>query len=259
MSEFRPLIIIPTYNTGSQLLKKTVKAALETGLQLLLVVDGSTDGSADNLDSSVGYPERLQIIRKSKNTGKGDAMRIAVAAALKKEFTHALVMDSDGQHPSESIKPMLERSRKNPSAIIMGQPIFGKEAPVARIYGRKLTSFWTNIETLWCGLGDTLFGMRVYPLKPFRLAFEQTSFARGFDFDPEIAVRMTWLGCQPLPHPVPVRYLHADEGGVSHFHYLRDNFKLTLLHFRLVPELILFRLNRFLRHKRQWKSTDLSS
>jgi len=138
----------------------------------------------------------------------------------------------------------------------MGQPVFGKEAPAARVHGRKLTSFWTNLETLWCGLGDTLFGMRVYPLTPFLAAFGQTPFARGFDFDPEIAVRLAWLGCRPVRVPVEVRYLATEEGGVSHFHYLRDNIKLTLLHFRLVPEFLLLRLVPFLLRKRRWPSAD---
>ena len=259
MSDFRPLIIIPSYNTGRQLLRETVGAALNTGHHLLLVVDGSSDGSADNLKSQLGCPERFQVLRKPANTGKGDSLRIAAKAALGQDYTHALVMDSDGQHPAGSVQPMLDLAEEHPSAIIMGQPVFGSEAPAARVHGRKLTSFWTNIETLWCGLGDTLFGMRVYPLEPFIAAFEQTSFARGFDFDPEIAVRMAWLGCRPVPCQVPVRYLQADEGGVSHFHYLRDNCKLTLLHFRLVPEFLLIRIIPFIRRKRQWNSTNPSS
>lgn len=254
MSEFRPIIIIPSYNTGRQLLQETIKNALDTGLHLLLVVDGSTDSSTNNLEAWADCPERFQIFRKENNTGKGDSLRIAASVALNKAFTHALVMDSDGQHPADSIKPMLELAHKNPSAIIMGQPIFGRDAPAARVHGRKLTVFWTNVETLWCGLGDSLFGMRVYPLKPFLCAFGQTSYARGFDFDPEIAVRMAWLGCQPIPCQVPVRYLLASEGGVSHFHYLKDNFKLILLHFRLIPEFLLISIIPFTRHLRQWKS-----
>ena len=124
----------------------------------------------------------------------------------------------------------------------MGKPEFGPDAPKARLYGRKLTIFWTDLETLWRGLGDTLFGMRVYPLRALLRAFEQTPFARGFDFDPEIAVRLRWAGCPICQVPVDCRYLSKEEGGVSHFHYLRDNVKLTCLHFRLMPEFLLRRL-----------------
>jgi glycosyltransferase involved in cell wall biosynthesis len=257
MKTFKALIIIPSFNTGPRLLLETVEEAMGAEVDVLVVVDGSTDGSADDLESRVSQPGRLRVHRKPTNSGKGDSLRIGAEEAISDGYTHALVMDSDGQHPAEAIQPMIELARKNPKSIIMGQPVFGDGAPAARVHGRKLTAFWTNIETLWCGLGDTLFGMRVYPLEPLLAAFGQTSFARGFDFDPEIAVRMAWLGCQPIQFQVPVRYLTADEGGVSHFHYLRDNFKLTLLHFRLVPECLLFRLIPFVGNKRKWKNSHL--
>jgi glycosyltransferase involved in cell wall biosynthesis len=253
VTDFKPIVIIPSYNTGTELLLRTVDDALKTGFAVMVVVDGSDDGSADNLEARVVEPTGLQVLRKPVNSGKGDSLRLAAEKAAKENYTHALVMDSDGQHPAMAVTPMIALAQQNPFSLVMGQPVFGEEAPRARVYGRKLTSFWTNLETLWGGLGDTLFGMRVYPLQPFLVAFRQTPFARGFDFDPEIAVRMAWLGCRPVPYPVPVRYLQPEEGGVSHFHYLRDNAKLTLLHFRLVPEFLLVRLIPFIRRKREWK------
>ena len=255
MKPSRPIIIIPSYNTGAALLESTVLDALHQEVPVKVVVDGSTDGSDAVLETLLGEYPNLSVLRKQQNTGKGGALLEAVAAALEEGYTHALVMDSDGQHPAGMIKPMLELSTRNPDAIVMGQPVFGKDAPLARVIGRKLTSFWTSIETLWSGLGDTLFGMRVYPLKPMAEAFGQTSFARGFEFDPEIAVRMVWSGCRPVRIDVPVKYLSREQGGISHFHYLRDNAKLTLLHFRLMPELIFFRLIPFLKEKRRWKKS----
>jgi hypothetical protein len=46
-------------------------------------------------------------------------------------------------------------------------------------------------------------------------------------------VRLCWRGVRPLNLPAPVRYLAAEEGGVSHFNYLRDNTLLTWMHTRL--------------------------
>ena len=57
---------------------------------------------------------------------------------------------------------------------------------------------------------------------------------RRFDFDPEAVVRLCWRGVQPINLPSPVRYLRADEGGVSHFNYWRDNRLLTWMHIRLM-------------------------
>jgi hypothetical protein len=56
---------------------------------------------------------------------------------------------------------------------------------------------------------------------------------RRFDFDPEAVVRLSWRGIKPLNLPASVRYFTAEEGGVSHFRYLRDNVLLTWMHTRL--------------------------
>jgi hypothetical protein len=62
----------------------------------------------------------------------------------------------------------------------------------------------------------------------------QTRWMRRFDFDPEAAVRLIWDGTQAINLPAPVRYLRADQGGVSHFNYLRDNILLAGMHTRLL-------------------------
>jgi hypothetical protein len=49
---------------------------------------------------------------------------------------------------------------------------------------------------------------------------------------------MSWAGVRPINVPAPVRYLSKDEGGVSHFNYLRDNALLTWMHARLFLEFL---------------------
>jgi hypothetical protein len=74
----------------------------------------------------------------------------------------------------------------------------------------------------------------VYPVKPLRQIMESSHWMRRFDFDPEVAVRLCWQGVRPINLAAPVRYFSADEGGVSHFNYLRDNTLLTWMHIRLM-------------------------
>jgi hypothetical protein len=57
---------------------------------------------------------------------------------------------------------------------------------------------------------------------------------RRFDFDPEAVVKLAWARVRPVNRPAPVRYLRPDEGGVSHFKYVRDNALLTWMHVRLM-------------------------
>ncbi len=241
---FKPVVVIPSYNTGG-ILVPTVEEALRHAdpHPVWVSVDGSTDGSPallEPLQRAAG--ERLRVLFQPVNAGKGDAVLAALRVALAEGFTHLLTMDADGQHPGDKIPDFLREGASHPHDLLMGLPQFGPEAPWVRIWGRKLTNGVTALETPFAGLGDTLFGMRLYPAVGMSRAFAQTPFARGFDFDPEIAVRIVWLGHRPRQVPVPVRYISKGQGGVSHFHYLRDNILLTLLHFRLLPEFALFRV-----------------
>lgn len=244
------LVLIPSYNTGAELLERTVRGALEQWRPVWVVIDGSTDGSERPVQELARREPGLRVILRPANGGKGAAVRAGAEAALTDGFTHALVMDADGQHPADRIPALMAASDKDPEALVMGQPRFGPDAPAARMRGRKLTIWWTDLETCWGGLGDTLFGMRVYPLKPLARVFRQTRWARGFDFDPEAAVRLFWMNVPPVQAPVPCRYLRKDEGGISHFNYLRDNVLLSWLHVRLAPEWLFRRWPAAVRLKR---------
>lgn len=250
------LVLIPSYNTGRRL-KDTVISALSAWKDVWVVVDGSDDGSDLALDGlSEGHPN-FRLIRKTENGGKGSAVLHAAQMALKAGYTHALVMDADGQHPSASIETLMRLSIQQPEVVVMGQPVFGPEVPKARLYGRKITIFWTELETLGVGLGDTLFGMRVYPLIQLCDVMAETSTARGYDFDPEVAVRLVWTGVRPVQVDVPVSYFSEAEGGVSHFHYLRDNVKLTCLQFRMMFSFLCFRWRKMRRLKKEWNRGGL--
>jgi glycosyltransferase involved in cell wall biosynthesis len=236
----RIVVLMPSYNTGP-ILKNVVEDALRHWPGLWLLVDGSTDGSEAPLRSLEGQHSGLKCLVNPRNQGKGATLLQGAKLAQEAGFTHFISMDADGQHPASHLQLLAETARQHPGHLIMGKPVFDKSAPMIRLAGRKLTLALTDFETGHFGLGDTLYGFRVYPIDAFLRAFAQTRFARGYDFDPEIAVRMVWEGCPPLQVPIPLRYLKREEGGISHFHYLRDNLKLTLLHFRLVPEYLIQR------------------
>jgi len=123
---------------------------------------------------------------------------------------------------------------KQPDAMMLGMPVFDASAPSIRIKGRKISNWWANLETLWAGIGDTLFGFRVYPIAPLRQVMQHQRWMRRFDFDPEAVIRLSWHGVPVINLPAPVRYFTQEEGGVSHFNYWRDNVLLTWMHTRLV-------------------------
>jgi len=230
MPEVRPLILIPSYNTGPILLQ-TVASIITYGNPIWVVIDGSTDGSPkllENIDK-----EKLRIIYLQKNSGKGAAVLQGLREAIMAGFTHILSVDADGQHPAASIPQFLELSAAHPEAAVFGRPIFDGSAPSLRVNGRKVSNFWANLETLGWGVDDSLFGMRLYPAAELLEVLESTKFARRFDFDPEVAVRLAWIGVPIINLPTPVRYPSKEEGGISQFRYIRDNVLLTRMHIRL--------------------------
>lgn len=229
----RVAILIPSYNTG-RLLKTTVLQALERWKDVWVVVDGSTDGSEKDAEALQPEHPGLNVVKLPVNRGKGSAVLAGAEMLSEAGFTHVLTMDSDGQHPAEFIPKFLSLAEAHPEAALLGQPIFGPEAPLLRVRGRRLSNLWAHIETLGWGIGDSLFGMRLYPLPALLQAFRGTRFARRFDFDTEVAVRLCWNGVPAINVPTPVKYLTAAEGGVSQFRYFRDNTLLTWMHARLL-------------------------
>ena len=234
------LVLIPSYNPGSRL-AATVAAVLEHWSPVWIVDDGSTDQSTAAARELAARDAQVRVIVRPRNGGKGAAVATGVEAALAAGFTHVLTLDADGQHPVDHIRPFMAASMAQPDAIVLGRPVFGPEVPLERLHGRKLSVGLAWLEILGAGIDDPLFGFRVYPADPLRRALASTRRARGFDFDPEIVVRMFWGGVPTVNLPAPCRYFGAAEGGVSHFNYLRDNLKLIWLHTRLLTQLVLWR------------------
>lgn len=227
------LVLIPSYNPGIKVYE-TVRAARQYWTPVWVVVDGSTDGSAEGLLAMAAQDANLRVMVLPRNQGKGAAVLHGLEQAATAGFTHVLTMDSDGQHPPECIPAFMAESMRQPAAMILGVPVFDASAPSLRVQGRRISNAWANLETLWAGIGDSLFGFRVYPVEPLRQVMRYQPWMRHFDFDPETVVRLCWRGVRPVNLPAPVRYYRVEEGGVSHFRYLRDNVLLTWMHTRLL-------------------------
>ncbi|HVP32502.1 MAG TPA: glycosyltransferase family 2 protein [Steroidobacteraceae bacterium] len=226
------LVLIPSYNPGPRL-TETVRAARAHWDPVWVVVDGSTDGSAALLAELARGDPGLSVLVRPHNGGKGAALLDGLTAARRAGFTHALTMDSDGQHPAECIAPFMSASAAAPEAMILGAPVFDSSAPRIRLRGRRIANWWTELETLGAGIVDTLFGFRVYPIAPLLAVMQRTRWMRRFDFDAEAVVRLSWQGVPARNLPAPCHYFTPAEGGVSHFNYWRDNLLLTWMYTRL--------------------------
>jgi glycosyltransferase involved in cell wall biosynthesis len=232
------IVLIPSFNPGPRVMA-TVRAALEQWAPVWVVVDGSTDRSEQRLLAMAAADSRLRVFVLPRNQGKGAAVLHGLREASAAGYTHALTMDSDGQHPAQCIQAFMDAALAAPDAMVLGCPVFDATAPSLRVKGRKISNWWANLETLWAGIDDSLYGFRVYPIDALIQVMRAQPWMRRFDFDVEAAVRLSWRGVRAINLPAPVRYFRPEEGGVSHFNYWRDNALLTWMHLRLFCGFIL--------------------
>ncbi len=132
------LVLIPSYNPGQKVFE-TVRAARAQWEPVWVVVDGSTDGTAEGLVQLATTDPGLRVLRRPKNGGKGAAVLDGVVEASAQGFTHVLTMDSDGQHPPDRIGAFMAASAANPEAMILGEPDFDARAPRVQVEGRRVS------------------------------------------------------------------------------------------------------------------------
>ncbi len=250
------LVILPAYNAGPRL-REVVESVLREWQPVLVVIDGSTDASeVPLLDLARTEPE-LSVQILPRNTGKGAAVLAGAKTAKARGFTHALVMDADGQHPTGSINEFMAASQAQPDCLVLGRPVFPSNIPLERLYCRKLSVGLVHLELLGRVIADPLFGFRVYPLGPLLDVLGPRRGGRRYDFDTEAAVRLGWAGVRPVNLSAPVRYFSRAEGGITHYHYVRDNLTMAWMHARLLTELLFRRWPALLSHHRRWRQSRL--
>ena len=123
------LVLIPSYDTGATVYA-TVKAARAVWNPVWVVVDGSTDGTGQVLQQIAAADPGLRVWVLPHNQGKGAAVLHGLQQAAAAGFTHALTMDSDGQHPADLIPVFMQASLARPEAMVLGRPVFDASAPL---------------------------------------------------------------------------------------------------------------------------------
>jgi glycosyltransferase involved in cell wall biosynthesis len=238
----RYCILIPHFNHATCIAEVLHQCALHQ-LPILVIDDGSDPDSREAVGALVAEMAQVQMRASARNEGKGGAVMRGVAWARELGFTHVVQIDADGQHCANDIPVLLAESQRYPEEVISGLPVFGPDIPKSRLHGRRFNYLWTCIETLSADIRDAMCGFRVYPVRQFMAVCNSARIPRRMEFDVEFMVRAYWLGIGMRFVPTAVTY---PSDGVSHFHLIRDNVRLILMHIRLCVR-ALVRLPRLLR------------
>lgn len=228
----RLTILVPTYDNP-----RTIRNVVEMARAYadVLVVDDGSGPEARAICEQVANDGLAVVVHRGRNGGKGAAVKTGLAAAAERGYTHALQIDADAQHTFADIPRFIAAATKHPDALVLGSPVFDESVPKGRLYARKITQFWTNVESRGRVIDDPMCGFRVYPVAP---ALAANARGDAMDFDPEIAVRLVWNGVRVVNVPTAVRYVSREDGGVSHFRVVRDNVLISAMHSRLMLTLI---------------------
>lgn len=224
----KPVAVIPHYNHSSAI-GKVIAELRQMGLSVIVVDDGSTENHRQHLQQ---YADLAQVHLHfcSQNQGKGGAMKVGLLLADAQGFSHALQVDADGQHNLLDAQTMLAKMQLNPTALICGAPIYGEDAPKARLYGRKITDFWNAIHTHSFAIKDGMCGFRLYPLVSIIPLIKEEYLGNRMDFDIEILIKAYWRKIPFLWVNTKVSYA---QDGVSHFRGWADNWLISKMHMRL--------------------------
>lgn len=220
----KPLIVVPTFN-NKKTLKKIVDESLATGIALLVVNDGSTDGSIDTIKATPA-----NIISFESNRGKGAAILAGAKWASTEGYTHIVTIDADGQHDPKEAPGLIKSAQSHPHSIILGKRRF-EDALVPRSsrFGRWWSNLWCRITT-GHSIGDSQSGFRVYPVDALcKVQCKGTKY----DFEVEILVRGSWAGLTIIDHDISVNY-STETKKASHFDPFYDNYRISVAYTRLV-------------------------
>jgi len=221
--------LIPVYKHGVTACSLAERLAA-SGKPVIIVDDGNDAETKTLLAECAAKTPGVSLVSLKKNSGKGGAVIGGFKKASELGLTHVLQIDADGQHDEEKTAFFLEESAKYPDMIICGYPEFDETAPGGRVTGRKISNFWASVVTLSTELKDVLCGFRVYPVEASLRITRSLFLDKRMGFDPEILVRLYWSKVYPVFHPIKVIY---PSGGVSNFHMVKDNIRISFMFSRL--------------------------
>lgn len=217
---YRIVVVVAVYNNAGTILE--VLHELEpSGLPVIVVDDGSSDGTATRLDgwaAEEGANGRF-LCRLAVNGGKARAMRAGFEWACEMGATHAITVDADGQHDTSRIGAFLAANDEARGGAL----ITGTREPLARDYpmrnriGRVTSNVAIRAQS---GVrnGDIPCGYRLYPI---RETLSIRCVSGRYAWEEEFVTRAAWAGMSV--HDVQVPSIYEPNGNrVSHYKFYRD-------------------------------------
>jgi len=201
-------VLMPVYNEESTLeaiVERVLAVSFPCDSELILVDDGSTDGTAKIL-ATLGDP-RLITHTHDRNRGKGAAIRTAARIAT---GDYMVMCDADLEYSPEELPDLMSVVLRGDSEVVYGTRTFGSHTAYSFWYvmGNKTVTFFANLLfNSWISDLETCF-----KLMPIALYRELDVRSAGFGMEAEITGKILARGIRPYEVPISYRARGREEG-----------------------------------------------
>jgi dolichol-phosphate mannosyltransferase len=207
------LVIIPTFNEAENIdrVLRAVRSALPDA-GILVVDDGSPDGTADMAEQLGKEVGSIEVLRRSAKSGLGSAYRAGFAWGLERGWDAFVEMDADLQHDPGALPGLVAPLTGGVDLVVGSRYVPGGSIPNWH-WHRRLLSQGGNIYAaalLGLGIKDSTSGFRVYSARILRAIDLREVRAEGYGFQIEMVRQVLDHGGRVVE--VPIRFVDRMEG-----------------------------------------------
>jgi dolichol-phosphate mannosyltransferase len=200
----KTLIIIPTYNEIENL-PRMIPAleALNLGLEMLIVDDGSPDGTGAWVKEQQKSKPHLHLIERPGKQGLGSAYVRGFRYALEKDYDYVFEMDADFSHDPAYIPDFLEAIREND--LVIGSRYIRGVNVVNWPMSRLLLSYFANMYARWITgmpVQDATGGFKCFRASALRKLNLDGISSGGYSFQIEVNYKLWRKGCRLKEIPI---------------------------------------------------------
>lgn len=207
------LVIIPTYNEAG-FIQKLLTDLFALNLDILVVDDGSSDGTIDLAKSVETRGNQINFLLRDTKMGLGSAYRAGFAWAVANGYERIIQMDADGSHQVSDLKAMLRYSDENPEVeLIIGSRWIADGAIENWSKFRELLSRSANRYTqimLQLGVRDATAGFRIYKAPLIKRMNVEKVKSEGYCF--QIEMTRAAQSAQALIAEYPITFKERETG-----------------------------------------------
>ncbi|MDT0141094.1 polyprenol monophosphomannose synthase [Microbacterium sp. PRC9] len=216
----RTLVIIPTYDERENIESIVRRALGSAQVDVLVVDDGSPDGTADIVDAMARADDRISLMRRAGKGGLGAAYTAGFAYAHERGYELVVEMDADGSHPPERLDAMIARFDHDASdlgCVIGSRWVKGGSVVNWPAHRRLISRAGSLYARLMLGVPvrDVTAGYRVYPTAVLQRLDLGSIESKGYCFQIDMTRRVHGAGLRIVELPIEFRERELGQSKMS--------------------------------------------